>query len=185
MQVGPCIPVGIQTEKAKVCPTPGPTWRLSHLVGEAGEERHGADNLVVPGRNRSFEPGGSRRWEGTQNTLHTLQVWRGVRRRPGDSGAPPESLIYFSLGHALRRGKHACDHGKVAIRYRRKKNSFAPRFSALEQRTQFELCADASIHSEQFAGLVKLVDQVPELIHARLPCVPSSMRSACEASGQK
>jgi hypothetical protein len=31
MQVGPCIRVGIQLEKAEVGPTSGPTWRLSHL----------------------------------------------------------------------------------------------------------------------------------------------------------
>ena len=30
-QVGPCIPVEIQLEKAEVGPTSGPTWRLSHL----------------------------------------------------------------------------------------------------------------------------------------------------------
>jgi hypothetical protein len=32
MQVGPCIPGGVQLEKAAVGPTSGPTWRLSHLV---------------------------------------------------------------------------------------------------------------------------------------------------------
>jgi hypothetical protein len=31
MQVGPCIPVGIQLFKAEVGPTSGPTRRLSHL----------------------------------------------------------------------------------------------------------------------------------------------------------
>ena len=31
MQVGPCIPEGIQLEKAEGPPTPGPTWRLPHL----------------------------------------------------------------------------------------------------------------------------------------------------------
>jgi len=31
MQVGPCIPVGLQLEKAEVGPTSGPTRRLSHL----------------------------------------------------------------------------------------------------------------------------------------------------------
>jgi hypothetical protein len=31
MQVGPCIHVGIQLEKAEVGPTSGPTWRLSYL----------------------------------------------------------------------------------------------------------------------------------------------------------
>jgi hypothetical protein len=30
MQVGPCIPVGNQLEKAEVGPTSGPTWRLSY-----------------------------------------------------------------------------------------------------------------------------------------------------------
>jgi hypothetical protein len=29
MRVGPCIPAGIQLEKAGVGPTSGPTWRLS------------------------------------------------------------------------------------------------------------------------------------------------------------
>jgi hypothetical protein len=31
MQVGSCIPVGIQLQKAEVGPTSGPTWRLSHF----------------------------------------------------------------------------------------------------------------------------------------------------------
>ena len=31
MRVGPCIPVGVQLEKAGVGPISGPTWRLSHL----------------------------------------------------------------------------------------------------------------------------------------------------------
>jgi hypothetical protein len=31
MQVGPCIPVGIQRLRAAVGPTSGPTWRLSHF----------------------------------------------------------------------------------------------------------------------------------------------------------
>ena len=31
MRVGPCIPVGIQQEKAEVGPTSGPTWRFPHL----------------------------------------------------------------------------------------------------------------------------------------------------------
>jgi hypothetical protein len=30
MQVGPCIPMGIQLQKAEVGPTSGPTWRLFH-----------------------------------------------------------------------------------------------------------------------------------------------------------
>jgi hypothetical protein len=30
MQIGPCISVGTQLEKAEVGPTSGPTWRLSH-----------------------------------------------------------------------------------------------------------------------------------------------------------
>ena len=30
LQVGPCIPVGTQLEKAEVGPASGPTWRLSH-----------------------------------------------------------------------------------------------------------------------------------------------------------
>jgi hypothetical protein len=32
VQVGPCIPAGIQPEKAEVGPTSGPTWRLSHSL---------------------------------------------------------------------------------------------------------------------------------------------------------
>jgi hypothetical protein len=32
MQVGPCIPVGMQLWKAVVGPTFGPTWQLSYLV---------------------------------------------------------------------------------------------------------------------------------------------------------
>jgi hypothetical protein len=33
MPVGPCIPAGIQLEKAELGPTSGPTWRLSRLMG--------------------------------------------------------------------------------------------------------------------------------------------------------
>jgi hypothetical protein len=33
MQVGPCIPVGMQLQKAEVGPTSGPTLRLSHSRG--------------------------------------------------------------------------------------------------------------------------------------------------------
>jgi hypothetical protein len=36
VQVGPCIPVGMQLEKAEVGPTSGQTWRLSHLDPRAG-----------------------------------------------------------------------------------------------------------------------------------------------------
>jgi hypothetical protein len=32
LHFGPCIPVGIQVQKAEVGPTSGPTWRLSHSV---------------------------------------------------------------------------------------------------------------------------------------------------------
>jgi hypothetical protein len=35
IQVGPCISVGIQLEKAEVGPASGPTWRLSHLKRRA------------------------------------------------------------------------------------------------------------------------------------------------------
>ena len=35
MQIGPCIPVGVQLEKAAVGPTSGPTRHLSHFgLGE-------------------------------------------------------------------------------------------------------------------------------------------------------
>jgi hypothetical protein len=34
-QVGPCIPVGMQLQKAGVGPTSGPAWRLPHLGGVA------------------------------------------------------------------------------------------------------------------------------------------------------
>ena len=52
MQVGPCVPVGIQLEKTEVGPTSGPSWRLSHLprartVEERGGEAH-----------RQAQPGG-------------------------------------------------------------------------------------------------------------------------------
>ena len=42
MRVGPCIPVGIQLEKAEVGPTSGPTWRLSHL-GRQQRAQHRAE----------------------------------------------------------------------------------------------------------------------------------------------
>ena len=48
MQVGPCIPVGIQLEKAAVGPTSGPTWRLSHLVlVHARADQHDHDAVVL------------------------------------------------------------------------------------------------------------------------------------------
>ena len=40
MPVGPRIPVEIQLEKAGVGPTSGPTWRPSHLRGDA---EHGVE----------------------------------------------------------------------------------------------------------------------------------------------
>ena len=55
MQVGPCIPVGIQLQKDEVGPTSGPTWCLSHFVehrvqheadgdeGHAEEEEEGGE----------------------------------------------------------------------------------------------------------------------------------------------
>ena len=46
MQAGPCIPAGIQLEKAGVGPTSGPTRRLSHLA------RPHARGLRGPGRPR-------------------------------------------------------------------------------------------------------------------------------------
>ena len=36
MEVGPCIPVGIQREKAGVGPTSGPTGHISHLARVEG-----------------------------------------------------------------------------------------------------------------------------------------------------
>ena len=53
MQVGPCIPVGIQLQKAEVGPTSGQTWRLSHFDGGAGglrdvRVRDGVDLHSVP-----------------------------------------------------------------------------------------------------------------------------------------
>jgi hypothetical protein len=35
MAIGPCIPVGVQPQKAEVGPTSGPTWRFSHCAGGA------------------------------------------------------------------------------------------------------------------------------------------------------
>ena len=39
MQVEPCIPVGIQREKAEVGPTSGPAWRIYHLVHKVVERQ--------------------------------------------------------------------------------------------------------------------------------------------------
>ena len=44
MQVGPCIPVGMQLETAEVGPTSGPTWHLSHCEARA-EALNPADGL--------------------------------------------------------------------------------------------------------------------------------------------
>ena len=52
MRVGPCIPVGLQRQKAEVGPTSGPTWHLSHLMdvvqGEEDHQRRG-DRLLLGG----------------------------------------------------------------------------------------------------------------------------------------
>ena len=45
MQVGPCIPVITQLERAEVGPTSGPTWRLSHLTS-------GSAAVVASGKER-------------------------------------------------------------------------------------------------------------------------------------
>ena len=47
MQVGPCISAGTQLERAEVCPTSGPTRRLSHS-GQAPREinREAADSIA-------------------------------------------------------------------------------------------------------------------------------------------
>ena len=45
MQVGPCIPVEVQLEKAEVGPASGPTWHLSH---SANPTRAGAQAAPQP-----------------------------------------------------------------------------------------------------------------------------------------
>jgi hypothetical protein len=54
MQVGPCIPVGLQLEKAGVGPTSGPTRRLSHLSAIIGtvfaKPKPGTDSEPFPPR---------------------------------------------------------------------------------------------------------------------------------------
>ena len=52
MQIGPCVPVGIQLQKAGVGPTSGPTWRLAHFevgrVVHLGFSRIVASEIEVP-----------------------------------------------------------------------------------------------------------------------------------------
>ena len=48
MQVGPCIPMGIQLEKTEVGPTSGPTWRLSHSSGKRASELVSRTYFVPP-----------------------------------------------------------------------------------------------------------------------------------------
>jgi hypothetical protein len=49
MRVGPCIPVGIQREKAGVGPTSGPTWRLSHFRVSTARLRRGPACRIAAG----------------------------------------------------------------------------------------------------------------------------------------
>ena len=53
MEVGLCIPGGIQLEKAEVGPTSGPTWRLSHLARVQRDRRPADEGL--PGRQRQID----------------------------------------------------------------------------------------------------------------------------------
>jgi hypothetical protein len=48
MQVGPCVPVGIQLEKAGVGPTSGPTWYLFSL-GPPRTEGQALPEVVISG----------------------------------------------------------------------------------------------------------------------------------------
>ena len=63
MRVGPYISVGIQTEKAEVGPTSGPTWRLSYLVVSDQEfvpiagRTVGADATIVLQQQQQGEEG--------------------------------------------------------------------------------------------------------------------------------
>ena len=50
MQVGPCIPVGIQLQKTAVNPTSGPTRRLSHLVTRQARVHPHVDRRHVAAR---------------------------------------------------------------------------------------------------------------------------------------
>jgi hypothetical protein len=67
MQVGPCIPVGIQPQNAEVGPTSGPAWSLSRSVPTRGPPRGGpTPRRAGPGRTRRSRRGcwqtARRRW---------------------------------------------------------------------------------------------------------------------------
>jgi hypothetical protein len=78
MRVGPYIPVGIQTEKAEVGPTSGPTWRLSHLTGALLGGRVLARALVCALHTagaRGVRAGPSRTWRARRRAgLHVHAV---------------------------------------------------------------------------------------------------------------
>ena len=71
-QVGPCIPVGIQLQRAEVGPSSGPTRRPPHLAVPVVDAQH-AGQLPLIERLRRAAP---------QQNLHDAGVGRAVNRRP-------------------------------------------------------------------------------------------------------
>jgi hypothetical protein len=116
-EVGPCIPVGTQPQKAGVGPTSGPTcWRLSHLsrcllsavASSAGKtlRRTWDDNSVSGGRScsRAKGPGTS---AGAFHIGHIGHIWQFpyLERVEGVLAVGPPGP--FGLA-ALRRTRNPC-----------------------------------------------------------------------------
>jgi hypothetical protein len=79
MQIGPCVPVGIQLEKAEVGPSSGRTWRLSHMM-----RKHAARAQVKVGAVQALETG-AEQWGGAAPIAKV--VMRGCCSGDGAAGA--------------------------------------------------------------------------------------------------
>ena len=95
MQVGPCIPVGVQLQKAEIDPTSGPTWRLSHLGARVRQLRHdGARRGVAGDRDGEADLG----LVGHRGRVHLDVITRPL--------APPHSLDTVLLKVEPYNGVH-------------------------------------------------------------------------------
>jgi hypothetical protein len=93
MQVGPCIPVGIQLEKAEAGPTSGPTyWRLSHLAAHVAGGVAGP-RVITPGQPGGLEVGSFHHIQFKFNGKRVGMLWNrgGHSRGAGRHPCPPES----------------------------------------------------------------------------------------------
>ena len=104
VQVGPCIPLGMQPQKAVVGPTSGPTWCLSHFRGSPVAARP-CHRVGAVGRIRR------RRW---------CRCWR--RRRPRRRAAsaaavdvPHPAGAHHPVPHPAGAGGRRVAHARRAV----------------------------------------------------------------------